>query len=71
MQMDTYRRLGGRGRSEAMFRLNELARELAVAGIRARHPQYDEEQVRMALVRLKHGDALARRVFAGRELVEP
>lgn len=71
MQMDAYRRLGGQGRSEAMFRLNELARELAIAGIRARHPHYDEEQVRMALVRLKHGDEIAHEVFAGRDLVQP
>jgi hypothetical protein len=71
VQLATYRRLGGAGRTEAMFRLNELARELALAGIRSRHPEYDEEDVRRALVCLKYGPELARAVFPGRDRLDP
>jgi hypothetical protein len=71
VQRDVYLRLGGAGRTAVMFRLNDAVRRLAMAGIRARHPGYDEEQVRRAYGRLVLGDALARAVWPGRELVDP
>jgi hypothetical protein len=71
MQLAIYRRLGGAGRTEAVFRLNELARELALAGIRSRHPQYDDEQVRRAFICLKHGPDAARATFPGHEPLDP
>jgi hypothetical protein len=70
-QIEAYRRMGGKERTAVMFRLNELARATAVAGIRARHPDYGEEQVRLALFRLILGDELTRAVWPGRELVDP
>jgi hypothetical protein len=54
-----------------MFRLNDAVRRLTMAGIRARHPGYDEEQVRQAYGRLVLGDVLARAVWPGRELLDP
>jgi hypothetical protein len=71
VQGDIYRRMGGAGRTAVMFRLNDAVRRLAVAGIRARHPGYDEDQVRRAYGRLVLGDALARAVWPGRELLDP
>ena len=71
MQLAIYRRLGGAGRTEAMFRLNELVREIAIAGIRRRHPQYDDEQVRRAFICLKHGADAARAAFPGRDPLDP
>ena len=71
LQIAAYRRMGGCGRTEAMFRLNALARELVRAGIRRRHPEYDEEQVRTAIVALVHGADVARAVFGGREPASP
>jgi hypothetical protein len=71
VQMEAYRRMGGRGRSEVMFRLNAMARGITSAGIRARHPEYDDEQVRLALFRLVLGDALFRRLWPGRDLLQP
>lgn len=70
-QRGIYLRLGGRERLAITFRLNETVRQLSMAGIRARHPQYDEEQVRQAYVRLVLGDALVRAVWPDRELVDP
>jgi hypothetical protein len=71
VQRDVYRRMGGAGRTAVMFRLNDAVRRLTMAGIRARHPGYDEEQVRQAYGRLVLGDVLARAVWPGRELLDP
>jgi len=60
VQTDAYRRMGGRARSAIAFRLTDLARRNALPGIRERHPEYDEAQVRSELCRLRFGDALWR-----------
>ena len=71
IQMEVYRRLGPSGRSRAAFRLMELAREVAIGGIRRRHPDYDEQRICRALVRLRQGDAVARNVWPTEPLVDP
>jgi hypothetical protein len=71
VQLEAYRRMGGAGRAQVMFRLNEMARRTAEAGIRRRHPEYDDAQVMLALARLLHGDELVRRAWPGRDLLEP
>jgi hypothetical protein len=63
--------MGGAERVATMFRLNETVRQLAMAGIRARHPNHDEHQVRHAYARLVLGDAVVRAVWPDRDLVEP
>ncbi|MGE0453441.1 MAG: hypothetical protein AB7O37_00295 [Vicinamibacteria bacterium] len=70
-QITAYRRMGGAGRTEVVFRLNELARNAAEAGIRSRHPAYSDAQVRLALARLQLGDELTRAVWPAQPLVEP
>ena len=64
-------RMGGRARVEIMFRLNETVRRLAIAGIRARHPDYDDGRVQRAYARLVFGDALAAAIWPGDSLVDP
>jgi hypothetical protein len=71
VQRDVYLRLGGAGRIAVMFRLNDAVRRLAMAGIRARHPEYDEDGVRRAYGRLVLGDAMARAVWPDQALVDP
>ncbi len=71
MQDALYRRMGGSERVAVQFRLTAAARALTLAGIRSRHPDYDEQRARMALARVLLGDALARKVWPGRPLVEP
>jgi len=70
-QRDVYRRIGGRGRLDIMFGLNATVRRLAMSGIRARHPDYTDAQVRHAHARLLLGDSLARAVWPEHELVDP
>lgn len=71
IQTEAYRRMGGTGRAQIMFRLSEMTRRTAEAGIRRRHPDYDREQVTRALTRLLYGDDVARLAWPGRELVAP
>jgi hypothetical protein len=63
--------MGGSRRSALAFRLTRLAREACRAGIRARHPEYDEDAVRRAFFRLLHGDAVTREVWPDEELLAP
>ena len=70
-QIEAYRKMGVAGRAAATFRLSELARQVALAGIRARHPEYDEERIRLAYARLVLGDELVRCVWPDRDLVQP
>ena len=71
IQIEAYRRMGGTGRAQVMFRLAERARQTTAAGIRSRHPDYDDEQVLLAWARLLYGDELVQRAWPDRELVEP
>jgi hypothetical protein len=70
-QLALLRRMDGSRRAALAFRLTGLAREASRAGIRARHPDYAEEDVRRAFFRLLHGDATTRSVWPDRELLEP
>jgi hypothetical protein len=71
LQVDLYRRLGGTDRAAIMFRLSDFARRVSLAGIRHRHPEYDDELSLLALARLRFGDDLVGRAWPGRPLVEP
>ncbi len=70
-QAAALRRLGGAERVAIAFRLTRLAREASRAGIRARHPDYGEDEVRRAFFRMLHGDAATLAVWPERELVDP
>lgn len=71
VQLDAYRRMGGAGRAQILFRLTEMARRTSAAGIRKRHPDYDDAQVMLALARLLYGDELVQSACPGRVLPEP
>ena len=71
VQRQVYLQLGPSARLAIMFRLTDTVRRLALAGIRARHPEYNEEQVRRAHHRLVLGDELMHTVWPDRELVDP
>jgi hypothetical protein len=71
VQTEIYRRMGGRGRAAVAFRLSDAVRRITCAGIRARHPEYTGEQIRLAHARLILGDTLVRAIWPDRELVDP
>jgi hypothetical protein len=70
-QLRAYRRLGPAGRASIAARLSEDTRELARGGIRARHPDYTEEEVDRALRRLWLGDELFGRAWPAHPLLAP
>lgn len=71
VQLAAYRRLGAAGRLAAAFRLTDLTRRTAMAGIQARHPDYSSAELRRALARLVLGDDLTRQVWPDAKLLDP
>lgn len=65
------RRMTPAQRVEEGVRLCKLARQVMRAGIRMRHPDYDQEHVEMALARLLWGDELYRKARPSWPMVEP
>ncbi|MEM9454584.1 MAG: hypothetical protein AAGF11_10420 [Myxococcota bacterium] len=65
------RRLTPSQRFEEGIKLCKLSRQIMRAGIRMRHPDYDEQQVEMALARLLWGDDLYRKAKPDWPLLDP
>lgn len=65
------RRMSPGERLEEGIRLCRFSREMMRAGIRARHPEYGDEDVEMALARMLWGDDLYRAARPGWPLLDP
>lgn len=70
-QLDVYRRLLPSQRLRVGLELTETSRRLLAAGIRRRHPEYSDDQLRLALIRAWLGPELFRRAYAGAPELEP
>jgi hypothetical protein len=70
-QLQAYRRMSPPQKAEIAVRLSEAVRELAAEGIRQRHPEYDERDVRKALIALLYGVDIARRLWPGSPVPAP
>lgn len=55
LQIGGYRRMGADQKATLVAQLSEAVRELAREGIRQRHPDYGDDDVRKALVTLLYG----------------
>ncbi len=71
IQIGVYRRMSPGARLRLGLELTEMSRRLLVEGVRRRHPDYDEEQVRLASIRLWLGPELFRSAYPGRRELEP
>ncbi len=71
MQLRWLRELTPAARLELAVRMSNEMRELASAGISARHPEYSAAEVTFALLRLLLGDDLFRRAWPGASLLAP
>jgi hypothetical protein len=71
LQIEGYRRMGPAARLRTALELTELSRRLLTAGVRKRHPEYDEEQVRLAAARLWLGPDLFRRAYPDSPELKP
>jgi hypothetical protein len=65
IHMEILRRLPPVRRLEMVFEMNAWLRELLAAGVRQRHPEYSDEQVRLAVIRLWLGEHWFREVYPG------
>jgi hypothetical protein len=60
VQMRALRRIGPGGRAAMMFELSDNLRSLVEAGVRHRHPRWDDRAVEREVTRLMIGDDLFR-----------
>jgi hypothetical protein len=65
VQLEAYRRMTPVQRLRIAFEMADSLRRLSAAGVRSRHPEYTEEQVRLAVIRLSLGEELFRKAYPG------
>ncbi len=63
VQIEIFRRMEPQKRLRAAALLSETCRTLLAEGIRKRHPNYDEEQVRLAVIRCLLSEDLFLRAY--------
>jgi hypothetical protein len=71
VQTAVYRRMTTDQRTWAAAEMSAMTRAITLENIRARHPEYDAHQARMALYRLLVGDELFRRAWPTEPLLAP
>lgn len=64
-----YRNMAPMNRLEMACRMSDEARELSAMGVRARHPEYTDRQVELAVIRLCLGEELFRLAFPGQYVI--
>ena len=65
VQTEALRRLGPTRRAAMTFELNEQMLARVAAGVRMRRPDYTDEQIRLATIRLRLGDTWFRVGYPG------
>jgi len=71
VQLEIYRRMAPEERLRLGLELTRMSRDLVAQGIRARHPDYSDEDVRWAFIRLWLGPALFARAYPGGPEIQP
>ena len=66
-QIEVLRRIGIEGRAAMTFELSDNARALVKAGVRQRHPDWDEARVKEEFLRIVLGDSLYNEAYSGRK----
>ena len=65
VQAEIFRRMSPGKRLDLAVQMSNSLRRLVASGVRGRHPDYSDDQVRLATIRLCLGNDLFRRVFPG------
>jgi hypothetical protein len=68
VQLAAYQRMAPSRRLELALQMSDTLRRTVASGVRSRHPEYGEEQVRLAVSRLWLGEDLFRQVYPGVEI---
>jgi len=67
VQNEILRRIGMEGRARMTFELSDNLRQIVEDGVRLRHPDWDDEAVRLEAIRLTLGDRLFEEAFGNAE----
>ena len=67
-QFDVLRNMGINGRAEMTFELSDNLRSIVEAGIRQRHPDYTQDEIKQAALSLVMDRNIVRQAFGGREV---
>ena len=68
VQWDIFRRMSPSKRLELALRMSDSLRNVVASGVRDRHPEWSEEQIRLAVIRLTLGNELFRHVYPHAEV---
>ncbi|MDJ0838667.1 MAG: hypothetical protein QNK37_19275 [Acidobacteriota bacterium] len=71
VQLEIWRRMSTKDKFAQVVQLSNDTRSIVMDGVRNRHPEYDDEQVKHASFRLFLGDMLYRKVWPDRKLLTP
>jgi hypothetical protein len=71
VQVAIYRKMSPDQLVSMAVDMSEDVNAIAAEGVRSRHPGYDDDRVRWALLRLRLGDELFRQAWPGAPLVAP
>lgn len=61
-QFEILRRLGPEARLKMAFEMSNNLHSIVEAGVRKRHPDYDEQKTRQEVLRLMIGEALFKKI---------
>jgi len=64
-EFEILRRLGPEVRARMAFEMSDNLRAVVDAGVRLRNPDFDEEKVRLEVLRLMIGDRLYKQILKG------
>ena len=70
VQAEAFRRAGPEGRLRMALEMSEEMARVVDAGVRLRHPDYSDDEVRLAGIRIRLGEELFRAVYPNTK-VEP
>ena len=63
IQLDIFRRMSPEERLQRGSELSQLCRGLLADGVRYRHPDYGEDEIHLAVIRIELGDELFLKVY--------
>ena len=71
VQLEVYRRMAPSERLNVGLELTRMSRDLLAQGIRARHPDYSDDEVKWAVIRVWIGRDMFRRVYPHGPQLDP
>ena len=71
IQHEVYRRIAPQKRLKMACQMSDAVRQLAAVGVRARHPEYLDREIKLAVIRLILGEKLFQAAYPADKDVMP